>query len=176
MDREQRKMIVVGVVLFGIVALLYYQFSKPVLPDGVTTTQPVETTEDIQTTSSEPAQPAIQVAAGPPVKIDGEALLRSIEKDNFVYDYSGLRDPMTPVMHVAASQDGELAQEAIGASRAHTLEGIVWSPDYPLASIDGTVVAIGERLADGSVVKEILRDTVILSTDTGTFSVGFYEE
>jgi hypothetical protein len=172
MDSERRKIIMVGAVLIGMVAVLYYQFSKPILPDGVTTTQPVETTDDVQTTSSEEST---QLAAAP-VRIDGKVLLESIEKDNFVYDYSGLRDPMTPVMHGVASQDGGLAQEAIGASRAHSLEGIVWSLDYPLASIDGTVVATGERLADGSIVKEILRDTVILSTDTGTFSVGFYEE
>ncbi len=176
MDRQQKKIAIIGVPLLGLAALIYYQSSKLVLPDDVATTQPVETTEDVEATSSAPAEPAIQLAAGMAVRIDGKALLESIEKDNFVYDYSGFRDPMTPVMHGVTSQDGEFSQEAISVSRAHTLEGIVWSQEYPLASINGAVVAVGERLADGSVVKEILRDTVILSTDTGTFSVGFYEE
>ena len=176
MDRQQKKIVIAGVLLFGMALLLWYQFSKPMIPDDVATTQPVETTDDVESTSSEPAEPAVQLASGVPVRIDGKALLESIEKDNFPYDYSNLRDPMTPVMYGVASQGGGSAQDAIGVSRAHMLEGIVWSEDYPLASIDGTVVAVGEQLADGSVVEEILRDTVILSTDTGTFSVGFYEE
>jgi len=174
MDAQQKKILIAGVLLVGMVLLLYYQFSKPVVPEGATT-QPGGTAAE--TTPSAPGEPAEQTAAiKMPVKVDRKELLASIDRGNFVYDYSNLRDPMTPVMYGGTSLAGGGTEEAIAVSRLHMLEGIVWSPDNPLASIDGVVVGIGERLADGAVVKEILRDTVILNTDTGTFSVGFYEE
>jgi len=174
MDAQQKKIVFAGVLLVGMALLLWYQFSKPVIPEGATT-QPAGATAE--TTPRAAGKEAAQPAAGKaPVKIDRKELLASIDRGNFTYDYSNLRDPMTPVMYRGSSVPGGVAEETVAVSRAHTLEGIVWSPDDPLASIDGTVVGVGERLADGAVVEEILRDTVILSTDTGTFSVGFYEE
>jgi len=174
MDAQRKKILIAGVLLVGMALLLYYQFSKPVLPEGATT-QPGETAAG--TTPSDPGKPVEQTeAVEMPVKVDREQLLTAIDRGNFVYEYSDLRDPMTPVMYGGTSLTGRGAEDAMVVSRLHMLEGIVWSPDNPLASIDGAVVGVGERLADGAVVKEILSDTVILSTDTGTFSVGFYEE
>jgi len=172
MDPQRRNLIFAIVVVTCVVALFVIQWKRATSPpEGVE--QPAVTTAD---EAVEGNQPSAAEDADVPVEIDSEALLAALETDRFVYDYSNLRDPMTPVIYAGRAPAAGIGQGTIAVSRAHTLEGIVWRPYDPLASIDGTVVGIGERLADGAVVREILRDKVILSTDAGTFSVGFHEE
>jgi len=172
MDPQKRKIIIAVVLIVGIGLLFYVQFRRATTPPGGAaptpagqTAQPV-TGEEGKTTA----------AHEEPVQIDTKAILASLEAGKFVYDYTTLRDPMTPVIYGRGAAGGEGPGGAIAVSRAHVLDGIVWSTDNPLASIDSVVVGIGERLADGAVVQKIFPDKVILSTDTGTFSVGFYEE
>ncbi len=174
MDPQRKKIVFWGAVIVGIALFGYYQYKRalpPVAPTATTTAGPAPSS------ALTPAAPVdADKATAELVKIDTQALAALIEKGNFIYDYSDLRDPMTPVMYGGAERAGRVADEPIAVSRVHTLEAVVWRADNPLASIDGVVVGIGERLADGAVVKEILRDKVILSTPTGMFSVGFYEE
>jgi len=37
MDAQQKKIVFAGVLLVGMALLLWYQFSKPVIPEGATT-------------------------------------------------------------------------------------------------------------------------------------------
>jgi len=174
MDRQKRNLIIAVVLIVGMVAILSYRLTQPVVPKGVEV-QPAATPAGETAKSASAGGETVKPAAGvkEPVDIDIDAILASLERGRFVYDYTTLRDPMTPVIY---GSGGEGPEQSVAVSRAHVLDGIIWSSDEPLACIDGNVVGTGEKLADGAVVESILPDKVVLRTDTGMFSVGFYEE
>ena len=178
MDPQKKKTIfavcLVGFcVIFGIIQ---YKRAFSTLPGspGTTGTQPATTS---QTKSGSAEKAGSESAAGnATVKINPKEILAVLNTDSFVYDFTNLRDPMVPVMYARGDDSTETGTEAVAVSKSHRLDGIVWDPHEPLACIDNVTVGVGEKLDDGSVVKEILPDKVILSTDSGKFSVGFYEE
>jgi uncharacterized protein YdeI (BOF family) len=175
MDPQKKKVIIAVVLMACMIVVVVHNVRNAGMPPG----------EDGASTSAEPASPETVADAKSEispsdmvtVEIDPELILAALDTGSFVYDFTSLRDPMAPVIYAKVGDDETGPDgEVVAVSHSHNLDGIVWDPYTPLASIDDTVVGVGEQLADGAIVQSISQDKVILSTDSGTFSVGFYEE
>ena len=75
------------------------------------------------------------------------------------------RDPMEPLARERAtrpSTEGREPEPVPVAPPVHTLYGIVWDPDRPIAMIDGQDVRVGDSIKGAKVI-EIGIDRVVLS-------------
>lgn len=175
MDPQKKKLIIVAYVLLLVLAFGYYQYKGAYeIAEPVSGTSADGTAGTVS--GDQPSADKTDAAADKSVEIDRTRIRAVLTKDPFIYDFTNLRDPMIPVIYADDSDETKTGDEAIAVSHAHNLDGIVWDPYKPLASIDNTVVGIGETLEDGSVITNIFPNKVILKSDSGTFSVGFYEE
>lgn len=119
-----------------------------------------------------PTGPTVATKTAPLARPDIHGMLK--EEGTFAYSSKDLRNPMAPLL-AKPEQVGAIMPQDKGTQRdsssfiAHRLMGIMWSPTKPLAIIDGNVMAVGEKLRDGSVVAEIGRDSVVLKRDDKTF-------
>lgn len=113
--------------------------------------------------------------AAPEAPVDLDALTAGVQVVEFQYDPAKLaRNPMTPLVGpqaviAAANAATGVAGDAGAATGVDILAqqlavtGIIWDKKFPVAVINDDVVAQGDTLAEGIVVKTIEPDKVILA-------------
>lgn len=113
--------------------------------------------------------------AAPEAPVDLDALTAGVQVVEFQYDPAKLaRNPMTPLVGpqaviAAANAATGVAGDAGAATGVDMLAqqlavtGIIWDKKFPVAVINDDVVAQGDTLAEGIVVKTIEPDKVILA-------------
>jgi len=166
--------IVLVVLIVGLIAVgVYYVRKGSSLPEGYhfeeRATPGGETAAPGAPTA--PATSAVATRTAPGLRPDIKGLLK--EEKAFIYSSKNIRNPMAPLLarpeKVAGVPRKKAAPRDSSSVIAHRLMGIMWSSTKPLAIIDGNVMAVGEKLRDGSVVAEIGRDSVALKRGGKTF-------
>jgi hypothetical protein len=164
--------IVLVVVIVGLIAVgVYFVRKGASLPEGYQ----FEERATLEGETAAPGVPTAPVAPGvatttaPGPRPDIQGMLK--EEKPFKYSSKNIRNPMAPLL--AKPEKVAVMPQATrrdsSSTIAHRLMGIMWSPAKPLAIIDGNVMAVGEKLRDGSVVAEIGRDSVALKRDGKMF-------
>jgi len=168
--------IVLVVLIVGLIAVgVYYVRKGQSLPEGYQfeerATLEGETTAAPGVSTTPAATQAVSTKTAPGPRPDIQGMLK--EEKAFTYSRKNIRNPMAPLLakpeKVAGVPQKKAAPRDSSSLIAHRLMGIMWSPTKPLAIIDGNVMAVGEKLRDGSIVEEIGRDSVALKRGGKTF-------
>jgi hypothetical protein len=178
MNKKVAVLAVLMVVVVVLVARALF-FSGP--PDNYqypSTSQPGAAPASPAATGSA-ATPAVATAgqplkpAGTGVDVNIDELAKNVQVVEFQYDPATLaRNPMTPLVGpqaVLAAATGVAGETGASASDTDLLTqqmavtGIIWDKKFPVAVINNDVVAQGDVLSEGIVVKTIEADKVILA-------------
>lgn len=97
----------------------------------------------------------------------------SFAESEYKYNAQGKRDPFIPLV----TQDGRfLKLEAEEQNSSLALEGIIYDPSgYSYAIVNGTVVKIGDKIADYEVLK-IEKNKVVLIKEGQVYGVELKKE
>ncbi|MDX9974148.1 MAG: hypothetical protein RBU21_14275 [FCB group bacterium] len=133
---------------------------------------------------SAPAGAAAATPGSPTAGVNLEELAKNVKVVDFQYDPAIVaRNPMTPlvgpeaIIAAAAAAAGDASaqsQQAVDTSlltQQMAVTGIVWDKKFPVAVINNDVVAPGDVLANGIVVKSIEPSQVTLSINDNTITL-----